>query len=65
SKENVELNASNIPYIAPSDKVYYEYFVGVGNIFKCLRIDVTWRGNYLENPDVRKMGVKAVFGFHF
>lgn len=65
SDENIALNASNITYKAPTDKIYYEYFVGVGNIFKFLRVDVTWRGNYLENPDAKKMGVKAVFGFHF
>lgn len=65
SDENKALNASGITYMAPSDTIYYEYFVGIGNLFKCLRIDVTWRGNYLDQPDVRKMGVKAVFGFHF
>lgn len=65
SQKNIDINASNIPYLAPTDKVYYEYFVGVGNIFKCLRVDVNWRGNYLENPNVRKMGVNVVFGFHF
>lgn len=65
SEKNIALNASNITYNAPKDKVYYEYFVGVGNIFKCLRFDVTWRGNYLENPGAKKVGVKAVFGFHF
>ena len=65
SDANRALNATNIVYQAPDDKIYYEYFVGVGNLFKCLRIDVTWRGNYMEHPDARKMGVKAVFGFHF
>ncbi len=65
SDSNKALNATNIVYQAPDDKIYYEYFVGIGNIFKCLRIDVTWRGNYLEHPNARKVGVKAVFGFHF
>ncbi len=65
SDENRALNASNIRYNAPQDDIYYEYFVGVGNIFKCLRIDATWRGNYLDSPNARKFGVKAVFGFHF
>lgn len=65
SNANRALNATSIVYQAPDDKIYYEYFVGVGNLFKCLRIDVTWRGNYLEHPGARKMGVKAALGFHF
>lgn len=65
SQENIDINKSQIVYKAPNDQIYYEYYVGVGNIFKCLRIDVSWRGNYLDQPNARKMGVKAVFGFHF
>jgi len=65
SQKNIDINASGIPYVAPKDKVYYEYYVGVGNILKVLRIDVSWRGNYLDNHNVRKLGVKATYGFHF
>ncbi|MDW5287401.1 DUF5686 family protein [Formosa sp. PL04] len=65
SEQNIELNASNVTYRAPSDKIYYEYSVGIGNIFKVLRIDFNFRGNYLENPDARDFGVTGSFGFYF
>ena len=65
SDENKAINASNINYVAPTDKIYYEYYVGVGNIFKLIRIDFTWRGNYLENPGAHKFGAKIGFGFQF
>jgi len=65
SQQNIDINASNITYIAPNDEVYYEYFVGIGNILKALRIDMSWRGSYLDNPNIRKFGIKATFGFHF
>ena len=51
---------------APSSEPYYEYSVGVGNIFRILRIDANFRGNYLDNtPDVRKMGFTASILFNF
>ena len=65
SDENIALSASNVPYRAPSDKVYYEYSFGIGNIFKVFRIDFNFRGNYLENPDARDFGVTGTFGFYF
>ena len=65
SQENRNLNASGLLYNAPSDEVYYEYSVGVGNIFKILRIDFNFRGNYLDTPDARKFGVTGSFGFYF
>jgi len=65
SDENKALNASGLLYQAPEDKIYYEYSLGIGNIFKILRIDFNFRGNYLENPDARKFGVTGTFGFHF
>ena len=49
-------------------EAYYEYSVGVGNIFKVFRIDFNFRGNYLDpitNPDARKFGVTGSFGFYF
>lgn len=64
SDRNKALNASNIPYYAPDEKVYYEYFVGVGNIFKFIRIDLNWRGNY-AHPDARKFSINMSMGFHF
>ncbi len=66
SDENRALSApANIPLMAPDDKVYWEYSVGVGNIFKILRIDFNFRGNYLENPGARSFGVTGSFGFLF
>ena len=66
SDENIALSApANIPLIAPTDKIYWEYSVGVGNIFKIFRLDLNWRGNYLDNPDATKFRVTGTFGFHF
>jgi len=65
SEANKALNASTINYVAPTDKVYYEYYVGVGNIFKLIRVDFTWRGNYLQNPGAHKFGAKIGFGLQF
>ncbi len=65
SDENRALNASELIYQAPTNKAYYEYSFGVGNIFKVFRVDFNFRGNYLDNPDARKFGVTGSFGFHF
>ncbi|HBK82150.1 MAG TPA: hypothetical protein DDZ41_00895, partial [Flavobacterium sp.] len=50
SNENKLINASGLIYQAP-EKVYWEYSAGIGNIFKVLRIDAAWRGNYLDLPN--------------
>jgi hypothetical protein len=55
----------NTPLRAPSERIYYEYSVGVGNIFKIFRVDFNFRGNYLDNPDARAFGVTGTFGFSF
>ncbi|MGM5468779.1 DUF5686 family protein [Flavobacteriaceae bacterium LMO-SS05] len=69
SQDNIDLsttgNPNEFPLVAPNDKVYYEYSFGVGNIFKVLRIDFNFRGNYLKNPDARKFGVTFSTGFYF
>lgn len=69
SKENIALsktsNPSNLDLKAPNNKPYYEYSLGVGNIFKVFRIDFNFRGNYLDTPDARKFGVTGSFGFYF
>jgi hypothetical protein len=49
SDANRAINASGLNYVAP-ERAYWEYSAGVGNIFKLLRLDFTWRGNYLNNP---------------
>ena len=64
SDENRLINASGLTYQAP-DKVYWEYSAGIGNIFKVLRIDAGWRGNYLQLPNARKFAIRASFGFYF
>ncbi len=65
SQENRDLNASGLTYRAPSDKIYYEYSFGVGNIFKVFRLDFNFRGNYRDVPNARNFGVTGSFGFHF
>ncbi|GAB5401553.1 MAG: DUF5686 family protein [Aureisphaera sp.] len=76
SQENIDLSrpafesiADGRPLLpnalAPSDEVYWEYSVGVGNIFRIFRIDFNFRGNYLNNPDARKFGITGAFGFSF
>ncbi|WP_347922882.1 DUF5686 family protein [Pontimicrobium sp. SW4] len=66
SDGNIALNSpTNIPLVAPNNEIYWEYSLGVGNIFKIFRLDFNFRGNYLDNPDARKFGVTGTFGFHF
>ncbi len=69
SNENIALNTTGnpveIPLVAPDSKLYYEYSFGVGNIFKILRIDFNFRGNYLDRPDARRFGITGGFGFDF
>jgi hypothetical protein len=66
SQENVALSApSNIPLVAPTDEIYYEYSFGIGNIFKVFRLDFNFRGNYLDNPGARDFGITGSFGFVF
>lgn len=64
SDENIALNASGQKYQAPVDG-YYEYSAGIGNIFKVMRIDGAWRGNYFNIPDARKFTIRVGFGFYF
>jgi hypothetical protein len=69
SDENIALsttgNPIEFPLEAPNDRIYYEYSVGVANIFKVLRLDFNFRGNYLDNPGARRFGVTGSFGFYF
>ena len=64
SQDNIDLNASNIIYKAPED-IYWEWSVGVGNIFRVFRLDFNFRGNYRDLPDARNFGVTGIFGFSF
>ena len=62
------INATNISLNAPN-RPYYEYGFGIENIgfgnIRILRIDFNWRGNYLENQDARKFGIKFGFQYNF
>lgn len=71
SKENISINKSNITYVAPSDKLYYEYGFGLENIgyknIRPLRVDFIWRGDHtsvngLPSPKFAvRIGIKAGF----
>ncbi len=69
SQQNINLDATNFILNntagAPDENIYWEYSLGIGNIFKVFRIDFNFRGNYFENPDARKFGVTGSFGFQF
>lgn len=64
TNDNRTINASGLIYNAP-EKIYWEYSAGIGNIFKVLRVDFSWRGNYLKMPDATKFAVKIDYGFYF
>lgn len=64
SENNININASDIIYRAPED-VYWEWSVGVGNIFRFLRVDLNFRGNYRDDPGARKMGVTGMIDITF
>ncbi len=44
---------------------YIEMSVGLGNIFKIMRLDVVKRLTYLDNPDVTTWGLRVRFKFDF
>jgi len=48
---------SRIPYVEGS--------VGISNIFKLIRVDLVKRFNYLNNPYVATLGIRARFKFDF
>ncbi|MFD1095032.1 DUF5686 and carboxypeptidase-like regulatory domain-containing protein [Salegentibacter chungangensis] len=65
SEGSRNVDASGLELRAPDKDPYWEYSLGVGNIFKVLRIDAHFRGNYFEIPDSRSFALTASFGFHF
>lgn len=44
---------------------YIEGSVGIGNIFKLLRVDLVRRFTYLDHPEVSKWGIRARVKFDF
>jgi hypothetical protein len=46
-------------------KPYMEGSIGIGNIFKILRLDMVKRFNYLNNPGVSEYGLRAKVQFEF
>jgi hypothetical protein len=50
---------------ALNKKPYIEGSIGIANIFKLIRVDLVKRFNYLENPYVATLGVRARFKFDF
>ncbi len=69
SQENLALNNTNNPLQislqAPNNRPYFEYSIGIGNILKVLRVDLNFRGNYLNNPGARKFGITFSTGLLF
>ncbi len=61
---NVGIDNLPIRYQSPED-IYWEWSAGVGNIFKILAIEFNFRGNYLDNPGIRKIGVTGSLSFSF
>ncbi|MFK8101626.1 MAG: DUF5686 family protein [Saprospiraceae bacterium] len=49
----------------PSGEPYMETGIGIENIFKILRVDASWRLNYLDNPEASRFNVRAGFNFYF
>lgn len=67
SDENQALNASGSHpvLLAPDEHIYWEWSVGVGNIFKFFRVDAHFKGNYRDNPEARKFGITGAFEVTF
>lgn len=67
SEENQLLNASSTNPVlrAPDKEPYWSYSLGVDNIFRVLRLDFHFRGNYKDLPDARTFGITGGFGFSF
>lgn len=69
SDASKNINVEGFRYSAPSDRIYYEYGVGVENIgfgnLRIFRVDFNWRGNYLDRPNISRFGIKVGFQIGF
>jgi len=45
--------------------MYWEWHAGIANIFKILRIDLVFRGNYKDIPGATQFAIKGGAGFYF
>jgi hypothetical protein len=60
------VNAAGIPTTYVLGKLpYMEGSVGIGNIFRVIRLDLVRRFNYLDHPGISKYGVRAKLQFEF
>jgi len=65
SANNEAINVpSSITYRAPED-LYWEYHVGVDNIFKLLRVDFIFRGSHRDLPEATNFAIKGGINFYF
>ncbi|WP_448634699.1 hypothetical protein [Pedobacter panaciterrae] len=75
NENNPAVNNSAMQFVLNQDGVpitnslsrdpYIEGSVGVGNIFKLLRVDLVKRFTYLDNPMVSEWGIRARVKFDF
>lgn len=54
-----------LPYMNTLGKPYLEAGIGIENILKFVRVDAIWRLSHLQNPNIAKYGVRAIFQFEF
>ncbi len=47
------------------NRPYAEAYVGLENIFRFFRVDAIWRLTYLENPNVKQLGILIGFDIQF
>jgi hypothetical protein len=64
SANNRLINQSSITYLEPKD-LYWEYHVGVDNIFKLLRVDFVFRGSHRNLPEATNFAIKGGINFYF
>jgi len=74
-ENNPAVNTSTLQFVRNNEGVqvtnslssdpYIEGSIGVGNIFKVLRVDAVKRFTYLDNPNVSEWGIRARVKFDF
>lgn len=60
------VNGNGLPITyALQSRPYVEANIGIGNIFKVLRVDLVKRLTYRHNPDVTQLGIRFSLNFDF